>query len=76
MVLVTGRNWQRSEAAEGRWGSLTKCRGTEFMTLRRVYEVQRSSPSTHIPRVEVFWSEDPRRTVVPRRSVILAVEGK
>ena len=29
------------------------------------HEVQRSNPSTHIPRVEVFWNEDPRRTVVP-----------
>ncbi|WP_353805345.1 hypothetical protein [Acinetobacter baumannii] len=29
------------------------------------HEVQRSNPSTHIPRVEVFWNEDPRRTVAP-----------
>ena len=29
------------------------------------YEVQRSNPSTQIPRVEVFWNEDPWRTVVP-----------
>ena len=28
-------------------------------------EDQRSDPSTQIPRVEVFWNEDPRRTVVP-----------
>ena len=28
-------------------------------------EVQRSDPSTQIPRVEVFLNEDPRRTVVP-----------
>ena len=26
-------------------------------------EDQRSDPSTQIPRVEVFWNEDPRRTV-------------
>ena len=29
------------------------------------HEVQRSSPSTQIPRVQVFWNRDPRRTVVP-----------
>ncbi|TMW95239.1 hypothetical protein EJD97_009196, partial [Solanum chilense] len=30
--------WQRSAAAEGRWGSLTKCGITESMTVRRVYD--------------------------------------
>ncbi|TMW80617.1 hypothetical protein EJD97_017760, partial [Solanum chilense] len=30
--------WQRSAAAEGRWGSLTKCGVTESMTVRRVYD--------------------------------------
>ncbi|TMW80323.1 hypothetical protein EJD97_021399, partial [Solanum chilense] len=34
----TVRRWQRSAAAEGRWGSLTKCRVTESMTVRRVYD--------------------------------------
>ena len=29
------------------------------------HEVQRSDPSIHILRVEVFWNEYPRRTVVP-----------
>ncbi|TMX00390.1 hypothetical protein EJD97_000892, partial [Solanum chilense] len=29
---------QRSAAAEGRWGSLTKCGVTESMTVRRVYD--------------------------------------
>ena len=38
VVLVTVRRWQRSAAAEGRWGSLTKCGATEFMTVRRVYD--------------------------------------
>ncbi|TMW80264.1 hypothetical protein EJD97_022134, partial [Solanum chilense] len=36
--LVTVRRWQRSAAAEGRWGILTKCRVTESMTVRRVYD--------------------------------------
>ncbi|TMW98030.1 hypothetical protein EJD97_004607 [Solanum chilense] len=37
-MLVTVRRWQRSAAAEGRWGSLTKCGVTESMTVRRVYD--------------------------------------
>ena len=36
--LMTVRRWQRSAAAEGRWGSLTKCGVTESMTVRRVYD--------------------------------------
>ena len=32
--LVTVRRWQHSAAAEGRWGSLTKCGVTESMTVR------------------------------------------
>ncbi|TMW81545.1 hypothetical protein EJD97_009007 [Solanum chilense] len=35
---VTVRRWQRSAAAEGRWGNLTKCGVTESMTVRRVYD--------------------------------------
>ena len=61
-MLVTVRSWQRSAAAEGRWGSLTKCRITKLVMVRRVpvsvlqvrREVQRSDPSTQIPRVDVF----------------------
>ncbi|TMW84852.1 hypothetical protein EJD97_024246, partial [Solanum chilense] len=34
----TVRRWQRSAAAEGRWESLTKCRVTKSMTVRRVYD--------------------------------------
>ena len=37
-MLVTVRRWQRSAAAEGRWGSLTKCGVTESMTVHRVYD--------------------------------------
>ncbi|TMW82753.1 hypothetical protein EJD97_005035 [Solanum chilense] len=37
-MLVTVCRWQRSAAAEGRWGSLTKCGVTESMTVRRVYD--------------------------------------
>ncbi|TMW82728.1 hypothetical protein EJD97_005119 [Solanum chilense] len=31
-MLVTVCRWQRSAAAEGRWGSLTKCGVTENVT--------------------------------------------
>ena len=36
--LVTVCRWQRSEAAEGRWGSLTKCGVMQLVTVRRVYD--------------------------------------
>ena len=36
--LVTVCRWQRSEAAEGRWGSLTKCGVMESMKVRRFYD--------------------------------------
>ena len=36
--LMTVRRWQRSAAAEERWGSLTKCGVTESMMVPRVYD--------------------------------------
>ena len=80
-MLVKVRRWQHSAGAEGRWGSLTKCGVSKLVMVRRRtvlqvrHEVQRSNPSTHIPRVEVFWNEVPRRTVVPMEVLILVVEG-
>ena len=38
VVLVTVRRCQRSAAAEGRWGSLTKCGVTKLVTVHRVYD--------------------------------------
>ena len=38
IVLVTVCRWQRSAAAEGRWGSLTKCEVTKLVTVRCVYD--------------------------------------
>ena len=32
------RRWQRSAAAEERWGSLTKCGITKLVTVRRGYD--------------------------------------
>ena len=37
-VLVTVRGWQCSAAAEGRWGSLTKCGITKLVTVCRGYD--------------------------------------
>ena len=37
-MLVTVRRWQRSAAAEGRWGSLTKCGITKLVTVHRGYD--------------------------------------
>ena len=34
-MLVTVRRWKCSVAAEGRWGSLTKCGITKLVTVRR-----------------------------------------
>ncbi|TMW93840.1 hypothetical protein EJD97_011092 [Solanum chilense] len=36
-MLVTVRRWQRTVAAEERWGSLTKCGVTECVTDRRIH---------------------------------------
>ena len=36
--LVTVRRWQRSAAAEGRWGSLTKCGAMDFITVCHFYD--------------------------------------
>ena len=38
VMLVTVRRWQHSAAAEGRWGSLTKCGVTKLVTVHRVYD--------------------------------------
>ncbi|TMW92229.1 hypothetical protein EJD97_013323 [Solanum chilense] len=37
-MLVTVRRWQRSAAAKGRWGSLTKCGVTKILTVHRAYD--------------------------------------
>ncbi|TMW81700.1 hypothetical protein EJD97_008300 [Solanum chilense] len=36
--LMTVRRWQRSAAAEGRWGSLTKCGITKLVTVRHGHD--------------------------------------
>ncbi|TMW80088.1 hypothetical protein EJD97_010026 [Solanum chilense] len=48
--LVMVRRWQHSAAAEGRWGSLTKCGVTESMTDRRAYDGPSYFPSRVMKR--------------------------
>ena len=38
VVPVKARRWQHREAAEGRWGSLTKCGITKLVTVRHGYD--------------------------------------
>ncbi|TMW80147.1 hypothetical protein EJD97_023475 [Solanum chilense] len=38
VVPVTVRRWQRSAAAEGRWGSLTKCGITKLVTVHHGHD--------------------------------------
>ena len=38
VIPMTIRRWHRSEANEGRWGSLTKCGITKLVTVRRGYD--------------------------------------
>ena len=38
VMLVTVHRWQRSAAAEGRWGSLTKCGFTKLVMVCCVYD--------------------------------------
>ena len=37
-MLVTVRRWQHREAADKRWGSLTKCGITKLVTVRHGYD--------------------------------------
>ena len=73
VVLVTVHRWQRREAAEG-YGEVWPSVGLRSLWWSVVATTVRPAgsswssekwSSTQIPRVEVFWNEDPRRTVVP-----------
>ena len=46
-MLVTVRRWHHSAAAEGRWGSLTKCGVTERVTDRCGHDRPSWTPSSH-----------------------------
>ena len=84
VVLVTVRRWQRSEAAEGRWGSLTNCGVTKLVTVPRGYEgpsyrfVMKFREAIPVPRfqeLKCFETKTPDWPLCLWRSVILAVEG-
>ena len=55
VVLVTVCRWQHSAAAEGRWGSLTKCGVTKLLTVHRVYD----GPSCKFIISSEKWSQYP-----------------
>ena len=82
--LVTVRTWQRSTAAEGRWGSLTKCGVTVSMTVRRVYDgpsckffmkFNEVIPIRIFQEVKFLGTKTLDGPLCLWRSVILAVEG-
>ena len=84
VVLVTVRRWKRSAAAEGRWGSLTKCGVTKLMTVRRVYDgpscrfVMKFREVIPVPifqELKCFETKALDGPLCLWRSVILAVEG-
>ena len=84
VVLVTVRRWQCREAAEGRWGSLTKCGITKLLTVRHGYDgpscrfvvkIREVIPIPRFQELEVFWNETLDGPLCLWRSVTLVVEG-
>ena len=84
VVLVTVHRWQRSAAAEGRWGSLTKCWITKLVTVRRGYDgpscrfIVKFKEVIPVPRfqeLKCFGTKTLDGPLCLWRSVKLAVEG-
>ena len=84
VVLVTVRRWKCSAAAEGRWGSLTKCGVTKLVTVRRVYDgpfcrfVMKFREVIPVPifqELKYFGTKTLDGPSCLWRSVMLAVEG-
>ena len=84
VVIVMVRRWQRSEAAEGRWGILTKCGVTKLVTVCRGYDgpsckfVMKFREVISVPRFQELKCFETKTLDGPLclwRSVILAVEG-
>ena len=84
VMLVTVRRWKCSAAAEGRWGSLTKCGVTKLVTVRRVYDVlfcrfvmkfREVIPVPIFQELECFGTKTLDGPLCLWRSIILAVEG-
>ena len=84
VVLVTVRRWKRSAAAEGRWGSLTKCGITKLVTVRRgsdgpscrfVVKIREVILVPRFQELKCFRTKTLDGLLCLWRSVILAVEG-
>ena len=84
VLLVTVCRWQGSAAAEGRWGSLTKCGVTKLVTVCRVYDgpsyrfVMKFIEVIPVPifqELKCFGTKTLDGPLCLWRSVILAVEG-
>ena len=83
-VLVTVRKWQRREAAEGRWGSLTKCGITKLVTVRHGYDgpscrfvakIREVIPVSRFQELKYLVTKTLDGPSCLWRSVTLAVEG-
>ena len=83
VVSVTVRRWQHSAAAEGRWGSLTKCGITKLVTVRHGYdgpscrfvvEIREVIPVPRFQELKYFWTKTLDGPLWLWRSVTLAVE--
>ena len=84
VVLVTVCWWKHSAAAEGRWGSLTKCGVTKLVTVRSVYDgpscrfVMKFREVIPVPifqELKCFGTKAIDGLFCLWRSFILAVEG-
>ena len=84
VVLVMVRRWQCSAAAEGRWGSLTKCGITKLVTVRRdsddpscrfVVKIREVIPVPRFQELKYFETKTLNGPLCLWRSVILDVEG-
>ena len=84
VVLVTVCRWQRREAVEGRWGSLTKCGITKLMTVRHGYDglscrfvvkIRKVIPVPRFQKLKYFETKTLDGPLCLWRSVTLAIEG-
>ena len=84
VVLVTVCTWQHREAAEGRWGSLTKCGITKLVTVRHGYDgpsckfvmkIREVIPVPRFQELKCFGTKNLDGPLFLWRSVILANEG-
>ena len=84
VVPVTVRRWQRREAAEGRWGSLTKCGITKLEMVRHGYDgpscrfvvkIREVIPLPRFQELKYFETKTLDGPLCLWRSVTLAVEG-